>query len=134
MPDGRFFQFLDRAFAAMRDEVPHAYEAFTRRLAPLNLALEVDRELRWLVSEASPRLLRTSSARVDAELRTTQPVIRQLIEGELMLLDAIRSDALFIRGSTQNVAAAYEALISFFAGAARAPSVPCLLDAYLEGV
>ena len=134
MADGPFFHFLDRAFASISDEAPAAYRVLVRQLEPLRLQLEVDGETRWLCCRPAPSLSLAVNGHVDAELRTNRALIVRLIDGEATLLEAIRQDQLFLRGSPGGVIAAHDALLSFFGGAARAPSVPRLLRAYLDCV
>lgn len=128
-----FPAFLERSLELLADEVPEAYAALGRSLARCPLGIVIDGSSSVLWFENGRHALARAGAR-GAELRTTGSVILALVDGDATLLETLRSDALFLRGTTDAIAHLDTALGAYLAGAVRAPSFPRLLDRYRRSI
>ncbi|WP_437564859.1 hypothetical protein [Sorangium sp. So ce542] len=128
--DGTFASFLARSLDLIERELPWAYEAMSRALAPREVLIEVDGE-RVGVACARGAVRVEGAARAPAvECRTTRRAILELIDARSTLLDAVVSDAVSLRGSVDDLLAFHDGLMIYLGGAVRSPSFPWLLKEF----
>jgi hypothetical protein len=158
MADGDFFDFLARCLEAIERDAGRAYHALCERLHAHIVHLRVDGKVgslyvsshRLVIERFGPTRLGIvqesdggaladlrspargrASTRHALELVTTRATIAELVDGERTLFDALLDDSLLLRGTTDAIIVAYDALMLFLKGAVRSPVAPQLLDLYL---
>lgn len=133
---GPFGRFLGRALGALEREAPGWHTALARAVGAAGLALDVGDEsfaLRFdgaeLRLDPAPPPDRGPALRV----ATDRATIVALADGDISLVHALESDRLFVRGPLDDVLRFDTALLSFFEGAVRAPSLAPMLDRLRTG-
>lgn len=124
-----FHPFLERSLEVLASQAPAAYAALEGALAGLPLRLEVDGRSSVLsFEEGRHRLAGDGESRV--LLRTDRAAILDLVAGRISLVEALRSERLWLQGRPAHLARLDAALRLYLAGAVRAPACAVLLSAY----
>lgn len=133
-PDpGPFARFLARALGALAGEAPAWHAAVAAAVGPAGIALRVDGETFRLRFEGAALRLDDATQAAGLEVRTGRATILALADGDLSLVAALESDRLFVRGALDAVLRFDTALLAFFEGAVRAPSLAPMLDRLRSG-
>jgi hypothetical protein len=120
-------RLLRAALDALRREAPAHHDLLSGVLVTLPVNLDIDRE-RFGVRATSAGLtvaLPSSSARVT--IRTDLATAYALLDARLTVLDAVRSGAVDVRGSADDLSTAAGAFSTFLHGLVRCRSGPALL-------
>lgn len=134
MTDGHFKRHLEAALAAVGAEVPDLHRAAATALGGRVVTAEVDGERVEIVGEGEAIAVREAVAEPAVSARTSRTTICEILAGRCTVLEALRSDALDLRGRIEDLLALEYALQLFVQGAVRAPSLPGILVSYRGGV
>jgi hypothetical protein len=132
MSYGEFADFLDASLRVLRDRVPVAYDRLCAQLSDSPILLRVDRSSFVLtVSENQLTIVEPHDAPV-LEIAVSKSVVLDLLDAKTTLLDAIREDRLFLKGSVQSLPVFFSALQTYVRGALRSASFETLLASYRQ--
>jgi hypothetical protein len=130
-----FFALLSRSLEAIEREANLAYLQLVQTMQTCLISMRVDGATSYLFAADGRVVVQPQPPRErrhQVELETARATIARLVDGSLGFLDALLSDALWLRGGTDALIVAYDVLMLFLRGALRCPSAPALLDAYLN--
>lgn len=127
-----FRPFLARSLEVLASQAPAAYAGLERALAGHPIRLEVDGQRSVLSFEGSRHRL-AEEGEAHTLLRTDRAAILDLVAGRISLVEALRSERLWLQGHPSRLARLDEALRIYLAGAVRAPAFGALLSAYRAG-
>lgn len=134
MAESSFQIFLSRSLRVLASEADQAYRAVALRLGGRRVAIVVDGERLSVASTLGRLSVERSFAPVVAEARASRTVLKQLLDGDRELTDAICADEVALQGELEDLVAFYEALLLYFLGAVRCPSFPDLLREFMANV
>lgn len=128
--DAGFASFLQRSLETLAHERPDVAARLAATLAGLEVTVEVDGEGVLLGSDGERVVCAPALRPAAVVVRATRATVLALADGELALLDAVRSDRLHLQGTARDLARFHAALGLYLQGAVRAPSFPDLLHAF----
>ncbi len=132
MPRPEFRFYLDCALQRLSAEAPRWYTRVARHLDGLSIAVTVESATVLLRFDA--RVHRCESEGVSiVEISAERATLLDLIDGELALHEAIRSDRMFVRGPVAAVVRFDSAFSTFLDGAIRSRSFPLLVRSLRNG-
>ena len=122
---------LAESLALLEREAPECARRLAARLRGLPVDLSVDREALALQSDgARVRLAPPGDDPAPVALVTTRAVIAAVLDGRLLLTDAVLADRIAVRGPLSDLLTCHAALQDYVHGAVRSPSFPALLDRF----
>lgn len=110
-------------------EAPECARRLAARLHGHPIDLTIDHEALALVSDGA-RVRLAYPARSPVSLVTTRAVIAHVLDGDLLLTDAVITDRIAVRGPLDDLLVCHAALQDYVHGAVRSPSFPALLDRF----
>jgi hypothetical protein len=128
----RFEQFLRRSINLLAKEVPVAHDRIARILGDRIIQIEVDQERVAILCDRGTIRVVSGAIKAAAQAQASRQVLVDLLEGVTTLDEAILSDRVLLRGSLDDLAALYEALMAYFRGGVDSPLFPGLLGEYLD--
>jgi hypothetical protein len=129
-PDATFASFLAGSLDLLERELPWAYGAMCRVLAPREVLLSVDGEDVSVRCTERTAIVGARAAAPDVECRTTRAAILDLADASTSLVDAVMSDRVHLRGAVGDLLAFHDGLMAYLGGAVRSPSFPALLERF----
>ena len=120
---GRFGGLVADALAGVARECPAAYDGMRAALGRRAIAVTVDGESFTLDLEASGSPVAPARGETPIGLETRAAALRDVLRGDLDLLDAILIDAVFVRGAAADLVALAEGCLFFLKGAVRSESM-----------
>ena len=132
MSSASFFDFLDQSLAALRAELPAAYDALVGELEGRRLAMTADGERRVVSFGRSGLEAHAQRERVDFEVAFDRGAVLDLVDGRISLPRAILTERIALRGGTDSIARFDLALQNYVQGAVRCPSLPALLGSFRD--
>lgn len=131
MAERTFSAFLQDALAAIAIEAPLAQAQLVQCLGSLRVSIDVDHDRSCLAVVGSQCLVYQSSFVSEVAVRSSREAIGRLLDGSSTLLDELLSEGVGARGRVDHIVVVCDALLAFFRGAVRSPSVVGLLERYL---
>jgi hypothetical protein len=122
--------FVRRALALLRGELPEAYFKICQAIAGKSLALTIDADRMFLRVTRFGIEFVTDTGDSDVRIESDRSTVLDTIDARLTLESAIRSGRLLVVGTREDLASCHEALLFFVRGAVRSPSFPALLEEY----
>ena len=126
-----FTAFLTQSLQILERDCPAAYAQLGGRLGARSLRCAVDAEIAIVHRAPTGFLVEAADRPCTIELRTQRTVLGSLLAGQFSLNQAIRRDEVFLRGRADDLAALYDALITYLRGAARCSAMTPLLHEFL---
>jgi hypothetical protein len=130
--DRSFRRFLDRSLTVLEQDVPAAHARVRRLLGTMRVSIGVDAEQLTLFDTSDGIRISNVDGHHDAKAVTTRGALADLLNGRLSLEDAILADRVMLRGSVDDLADLYDALLVYFRGAVGTPRFAVLLEEFLE--
>jgi len=126
--------FIETSLTTLRAECYPAYQAMCGLMAGRSVILTIGAETMQLVVGPDEVDITHPNQRNDSHphLSTSAQTILDLADGKTTILSALLSGSLDLKGSLQEIARIYEALMAYLRGAVRCPSFPQLLDNFRE--
>jgi hypothetical protein len=114
-------------------ELPAGHLAVCGRLGRREVAVIVDDEHAWIRCDGLGIEVAGNANAPVATARLGRAVVSDLLKARLSVLDALLAGRFELVGATGDLIPLHDALIAYFASAARCPSFPELLYDFLEG-
>jgi hypothetical protein len=125
--------FVEDSLRALAHEAPAFYARLCATLQGRRLRLESEGQPFTLHFRTGTTTTMPSDGSEDLHMAVSRRTILALVDGELTIEDAVRQDALFLRGSLTHVADLFEGLFIYLSGGVRCPSFPQLLGEFRIG-
>lgn len=122
--------FIERSLRALQVEAAPCYAQLCERLCGRRLRIGGDGAPIVLVFTRNAVSCLDARGPADVDLRVDRMTLLALADGEITLEDALRRDALVVRGRVADLADAFDGLTWYLRGGVRCPSFPTLLAAY----
>ncbi len=132
MSYGEFADFLDASLNILRERVPGAYDRLCAQLSGSPILIRVDQSSFVLTSSAQHLSIGDAHDAPAVEIAVSKSAVLDLLDARTTLLDAIREDRLFLRGSVESLPVFFSALQTYVRGALRAASFETLLASYRQ--
>ena len=124
----------EKELTRLGDEIARARRALCETLAGRCSVLSVDGEVVTIEASSARIVVRPGEpapgVAVAARCRTSRQTIWAVLEAQLELMDAIRSDQLSLVGALLDLVAFHDALLQYVNGAVRCVSFPALRDEF----
>ena len=131
MPENTFQTFLVESLALLEQDFAVGHAALARALGPREVAIEVDGESLAVVGDGKSVQVRRSVTAACASAALGRGVLVDLLEARTTLVDAASAGRFELTGALPDLLAFHDALTAYFGSAARCPSFPRLLQAFL---
>ena len=102
--DASFTSFLGRSLELLARELPWAYAAMCRTLAPREVSIEVDGETTTVMCGVDAVRIAASGKAPEVECRTTIRAILDLVDAKTTLVEAVAEDWVWLRGRPEDSA------------------------------
>ena len=132
MSYGELAEFLETSLDLLRDQVPRAHERLRLQLLGSPLLLHADRCSFVLTAGPTRFAIGDPHDSVALEIAVSKSVVLDLLDARTSLLEAVRADRLFLRGSVHSLSVFFAALQTYVRGALRSASFETLLAAYRQ--
>ena len=120
--------FFERSLDALAVEAPAFHESLCRTLNNRQVCIRATGE-RFTLTVTGRRIdLVAPSGAEHIRLDVTAGVILALVDGELLLEEALRTGRLSVYGGVAHVPDLFDALVIYVRGAIRCPSFPVILS------
>lgn len=133
MSRGEFADFLEASLHALADEKPSSRRRLDAAMANRPVRFDVEGDSFVLDFDASGFRMLEPGGPAALDLGLSKQTILDLVEGRISFDEAIWSDALALRGSVDELASFFDALLVYLGAAVRCPSFPDLFDRYCQG-
>ncbi|MGW8368093.1 MAG: hypothetical protein ACWGPN_05360 [Gammaproteobacteria bacterium] len=133
MPPDSFFNFLATSVYVLKRDVPQAYASLSQAMSGLRARLSVGAHERVIGFDDGVFRMLGGESEANVDVRFAEQVILDLVDGKVMLEEAILDETLFMRGEVEAIEQFYDALLVYLDGTLRSPAFPILLDHFRRG-
>jgi hypothetical protein len=133
MSRGEFADFLEASLDALAEEKPRSRRRLDAAMTSRPVRFDVEGDSFVLHFEASGFRMLEPGRPAALDLGLSKQTVLDLVEGRISIDEAIWTDALALRGSVDELASFFDALLVYLRAAVRCPSFPDLFDRYRQG-
>jgi hypothetical protein len=125
-------EFLSRCLRGMQQYSPQNYLTLCTILDGVTVSVQSERDQFSLSCGQTGHRLQDGVAGADVRLRLSGETLLALLEGEVALLDAVRTERMYLAGTTNNLGRLESALRCLIHGAVRSPETAALLARFKQ--